>query len=166
MGGKTQSYVAIGLKLAQYLSLKINLQRCCKLLSLPSMLSKINWDALGITASIACAIHCAVLPLLLTSLPVFGINIIDNLVFEYGMILLALGVGGWSLYHGYRRHHHQRLPLIIFGLGMALLFAKELFHDWKLWFLIPAVVAITIAHFINFRYCRAANHCHASDCNH
>ena len=130
------------------------------------MLSKINWDALGITASIACAIHCAVLPLLLTSLPVFGINIIDNLAFEYGMILLALGVGGWSLYHGYRRHHHQRLPLMIFGLGMALLFSKELFHDWKLWFLIPAVITITIAHYINFRYCRAANHCHASDCNH
>ena len=130
------------------------------------MLSKINWDALGITASIACAIHCAVLPLLLTSLPVFGINIIDNLAFEYGMILLALGVGGWSLYHGYRRHHHQRLPLMIFGLGMALLFAKEIFHDLKLWFLIPAVITITIAHYINFRYCRAANHCHASDCNH
>ena len=30
---------------------------------------KINWDALGIATSLACAIHCAVLPLLLTSLP-------------------------------------------------------------------------------------------------
>jgi hypothetical protein len=95
-----------------------------------------------------------------------GVNIIDNLAFEYGMILLALAVGGWSLYHGYRRHHHQRLPLMIFGLGMALLFAKEILHDWKLWFLIPAVIAITIAHYVNFRYCRAANHCHTSDCNH
>ena len=130
------------------------------------MLSKINWDALGITASVACAIHCAVLPLLLTSLPVLGVNIIDNLAFEYGMILLALGIGGWSLFHGYRLHHHQRLPLMIFGLGMALLFAKEFLHDWKLWFLIPAVIAISIAHYINFRYCRAANHCHTSDCNH
>ena len=130
------------------------------------MFSKINWDALGITASVACAIHCAVLPLLLTSLPVFGINIIDNLAFEYGMILLALGIGGWSLYHGYKHHHHQRLPLLVFGLGMVLLLAKEIFHEWKLLFLIPAVIAIVIAHFVNFRYCRAANHCHTSDCNH
>ena len=130
------------------------------------MLSKINWDALGITASVACAIHCAVLPLLLTSLPVFGVNIIDNLAFEYGMIILAMGIGGWSLYHGYRRHHHLRLPLLMFGLGISLLFAKEVLHDWKLWFLIPAVIAIVIAHFVNFRYCRQANHCHTSDCNH
>jgi len=130
------------------------------------MFSKINWDALGITASVACAIHCAVLPLLLTSLPVFGVNIIDNLAFEYGMIILAMGIGGWSLLHGYRRHHHQRLPLLIFGLGISLLFAKEVLHDFKFWFLTPAVTAIVTAHFINFRYCRQANHCHAADCNH
>jgi len=142
------------------------LQPCCNRVSLPSMFSKINWDALGITASVACAIHCAVLPLLLTSLPVFGVNIIDNLAFEYGMIILAMGIGGWSLLHGYRRHHHQRLPLLIFGLGISLLFAKEVLHDFKFWFLIPAVTAIVTAHFINFRYCRQANHCHAADCNH
>ena len=142
------------------------MQPCCNRVSLPSMFSKINWDALGITASVACAIHCAVLPLLLTSLPVFGVNIIDNLAFEYGMIILAMGIGGWSLLHGYRRHHHQRLPLLIFGLGISLLFAKEVLHDFKFWFLIPAVTAIVTAHFINFRYCRQANHCHAADCNH
>ena len=38
---------------------------------------KINWDAFGIAASVACAIHCAVLPLILSSLPLFGINIIE-----------------------------------------------------------------------------------------
>ena len=130
------------------------------------MLSKINWDALGITASVACAIHCAVLPLLLTSLPIFGVNIINNLAFEWGMIVLAMSIGGWSLYHGYTKHHHQRLPLLIFGLGIALLCAKEVFHNLKLWFLVPAVIAIIFAHYINFRYCRAANHCHAADCNH
>ena len=50
---------------------------------------KMNWDALGISASIACAIHCAILPLFLTSLPVFGIEIINNELFEISMIVLA-----------------------------------------------------------------------------
>ncbi|HNE92671.1 MAG TPA: MerC domain-containing protein, partial [Chitinophagaceae bacterium] len=50
------------------------------------MAFKINWDALGISTSIACAIHCAVLPLVVTSLPLFGINIIHNLWFEFSMI--------------------------------------------------------------------------------
>ncbi len=62
---------------------------------------RINWDALGIATSLACAIHCALLPLFLSSLSLFGINIINNLLFEAGMILLAFGIGGYSLYHGY-----------------------------------------------------------------
>ena len=45
---------------------------------------KINYDALGIAASVACAIHCAVLPLLMSSLPILGINIINNVFFEIG----------------------------------------------------------------------------------
>jgi len=38
---------------------------------------------------LACAIHCALLPLILTSLPLFGVELIDNIAFEYGMIVLA-----------------------------------------------------------------------------
>lgn len=56
-------------------------------------LFKINWDALGVTVSVACAIHCAVLPLVLSSLPLFGVNIIENQLFEFGMIGLAFAVG-------------------------------------------------------------------------
>ncbi|MCH5600168.1 MerC family mercury resistance protein [Niabella ginsengisoli] len=33
------------------------------------MKNRFNWDALGITTSILCAIHCAVLPLFLVALP-------------------------------------------------------------------------------------------------
>jgi hypothetical protein len=36
---------------------------------------KVNWDGLGIFTSIACAIHCGVLPFVLPALPLFGINI-------------------------------------------------------------------------------------------
>ena len=64
---------------------------------------RINWDALGISASIACAIHCALLPLILSSLPLFGINIIHHLGFEIGMIALAFAIGSYSMYHGYKR---------------------------------------------------------------
>lgn len=130
------------------------------------MAIKINWDALGVTTSLACAIHCAVLPLLLTSLPVFGINVIHNPFFEYFMIFLALGIGVYSLYHGFRKHHHRLAPLLIFLLGIGLLFAKQRWHSVELWLMIPAVVAIIAAHFYNFHYCKKANHCHSTDCDH
>jgi MerC mercury resistance protein len=50
------------------------------------MFKKWNWDAIGIGASLACAIHCALLPLFFSSLPLMGINILHNTQFELGMI--------------------------------------------------------------------------------
>ncbi len=130
------------------------------------MNGKINWDAIGITTSLACAIHCALLPMFLSSLPLFGVNIIENISFEIGMIVLAFVIGAYSLFHGKKKHHHSWLPLLIFGTGIALLFAKMLWHEWRLYFLVPAVVAIVSAHYLNYRLCRGHNHAHADDCDH
>lgn len=127
---------------------------------------KINWDAVGITASIACAIHCALLPLILTSLPLFGINIINNVSFEFGMIFLALCVGSYSLYHGYKKHHHRWLPLIVFFSGFTFLILKQLFSIYEVWLLVPAVILIVSAHILNYRFCRVHDHAHAEDCDH
>jgi MerC mercury resistance protein len=124
---------------------------------------KINWDAIGIATSIACAIHCALLPLVLTSLPLFGVNIINNLLFELCMILLAFCIGGYSLYHGWKKHHHSFLPLIIFCGGMLLLFGKQMWHSYELFLLIPAVLCIVSAHYLNFRLCRFHNHAYQDD---
>jgi hypothetical protein len=130
------------------------------------MLRKLNWDALGIGASLACAIHCAAMPLFLTSLPVFGVELIDNPAFEYFMIFLAMAIGSFALIHGYRKHHHSITPLLIFMCGMLLLFAKQKWHEYQLWILPFAVILIVTAHLLNFRFCRVHNHAHSDDCNH
>ena len=116
-----------------------------------SMHIKINWDALGIATSIACAIHCALLPILLTSLSIFGIELIDNRLFEMGMIILAFAIGSYAFYHGWKHHHKSILPFLIFCLGIGCLFAKQVWHQWQLWFLVPAVLLIVTAHYINFK---------------
>jgi len=127
---------------------------------------RINWDALGITTSLACAIHCALLPLFLTSLPLFGTNIIHNTFFEAGMIGLAFCIGSFSLYHGFKRHHHSWFPIVIFSLGFIFLVLKQFFHDHETWLLIPAVILIISAHFMNYKFCRVHNHAHTDDCDH
>lgn len=118
---------------------------------------RINYDALGIAASVACAIHCAILPLVLSSLPFFGINIINNTSFEFLMIFLALFIGLYSLTHGYKKHHHKILPIVLFSLGIILLFLKQFYHNHLLIFLIPAVVLIVSAHWLNYRSCRKSS---------
>ena len=130
------------------------------------MKSKVNWDALGIGASLACAIHCALLPLFLSSLPLFGINIIHNIFFEVGMVVLALLVGSYALYHGYRKHHHSLLPLSLFFAGFIFLVLKLFFIAYETWLLVPGVILIVTAHLINYKSCRVHNHAHADDCEH
>jgi uncharacterized membrane protein YoaK (UPF0700 family) len=127
---------------------------------------KINWDAFGIAASVACAIHCAVLPLILSSLPLFGVNIIENQGFEFIMIALAFVVGVYSLYHGRKKHHHSYYPMLLFAAGISLLFIKSMLHSHSLMLLLPAVTLVVIAHYLNYKLCRVHNHAHDDDCNH
>jgi len=120
---------------------------------------KINWDALGIGTSIACAIHCAILPIMLSSLPILGINIIHNLFFEWGMIALAFVVGSYSLFHGYIKHHRSFGSVIIFSVGFIFLVLKQFFPQFEYLFLTIAVVLIISAHYHNYRLC------HQSKCS-
>lgn len=140
------------------------MQQCCYFCSL--MKFKINWDALGITTSVLCAIHCAVLPLFLASLPLFGINIIENMAFEIVMIGIAFIIGGYALLHGYRWHHHKILPLLLFMSGIVFLVLKQIYLQYHNMLLVPAVIFIILGHVLNYRFCRVHNHAHKDDCNH
>ena len=142
------------------------MQHCCSGLSLPIMKIQINWNAVGVSASVACAIHCALMPLFITSLPLFGINILDNIYFEAGMILVALLIGWLTLFHGFRKHHHKLSPLYLFIAGMILLIVKHFFTNNTVWLVVLSSALIITAYYLNWKYCRMAKHCHSTDCNH
>lgn len=131
-----------------------------------AMIRKINWDALGVTTSLLCAIHCAVLPLLFSSLPFLGIDFVKDKGFEYGMIGLAFLIGVVALSHGYRRHHHKLFPVFIFTAGFIFLVSKEWLPHLEIPFLIMAVSLILLAHYLNYQQCRRHGHCPKDDCKH
>lgn len=79
------------------------------------------------------------------------------------MIAVAFLIGLHALLHGYQKHHRNKAPLIIFSTGISFLLAKQIWHDWELWFLVPAVVFMVAAHYVNYRLLRFA---HGSDGNH
>ena len=108
---------------------------------------------MGIATSLACAIHCALLPILMTSLPLFGVNIIHNTFFEWGMIGLAFVVGSYSLFHGFVKHHRNYTPILIFSGGFIFLVLKQFVPDFEYLFLTLAVAMIIIAHYYNYRLC-------------
>lgn len=119
------------------------------------MAFKINWDAVGVTASLACAIHCAILPIAFTHLSLLGVNLIHNNVFEYLMIFMSLLIGVYSIWHGYKTHHNKKFPFILLAIGFIFLLLKQEWHNYKNWLLIIAVLFITTAHYLNYKYCHA-----------
>ena len=142
------------------------LQHSCTELSLQIMKIQINWNALGVSAGLACAIHCALLPLFVTTLPLFGVNILDNVYLESGMIAVAFLIGSFTLWHGYKKHHHKLSPLVLFIAGMLLLILKHYFPANIFWLIIPSSILIVLAYYLNWKFCRKAKHCHSTDCNH
>jgi hypothetical protein len=45
----------------------------------------------------------------------------------------SFAIGSVSLAHGYRKHHRSYMPVLLFTIGILLLFAKQLWHDYQFW---------------------------------
>ena len=122
------------------------------------------FDRLGATGSLLCAIHCALLPVLIALLPSLGISAALAPSFEAGFVLFATLFGLAVLVSSYRRHRAVRaLGLLIPGLlvlWVGVLY-PPLHHS-----VVPHAVAMTfggtlvgLAHLANLRL----NHGHVHD---
>ncbi|MDQ6756856.1 MAG: MerC domain-containing protein [Bacteroidota bacterium] len=98
---------------------------------------------------------------MVSTLPIFGINIIHNSYFEWGMIIIAFLVGSYSLFHGYIKHHRNNFPVLLFSLGFTFLILKQFFSHQEYLLLFFAVCLILSAHILNFKYCRQSRFCNS-----
>lgn len=116
-------------------------------------------DSIGMTASALCAIHCAVVPLLLTFLPLVGLGFLANPMVEWSMIILALILGVSSIFLSYFRTHKRVLPLLLLLLGFAIIICGHMFiTGWVEGVVVPiGGFTIAIAHYINFKYVGACD---------
>lgn len=122
-----------------------------------NILKRMSLDTIGIGASLACAVHCALLPLLITVLPLLGSHILENEKLEYGLLSFSFVVGCLSLGRGYFRHHRRIAPLLIFAAGFALLLGGHFGIAGGYWE--PVVIfigaaGVTGAHILNLRRCK------------
>ncbi|PSL49541.1 MerC mercury resistance protein [Chitinophaga niastensis] len=125
-----------------------------------NILRKMNLDTLGIGASLICAVHCALLPLLLTVLPLLGSHMLENEKLEYGLLSLSFLIGCVALGRGYFRRHRRMVPLLLFAVGFALLMTGHFLYAAGWW--PPVIIAIgaaiiTGAHMLNLRKCKQCN---------
>jgi hypothetical protein len=111
-------------------------------------------DRMGVIASTVCAIHCALLPLVIALLPMTGLNFLSYPIVEYGMIFTAAIIGLFSLGMSFMRIHKRVWPLLLFFAGLATIsFSHAEFTGWAEGSLVASGgMLIVIAHFLNSRY--------------
>ncbi len=113
-------------------------------------------DFIGFSTSIACAIHCALLPFMISTLPFLGLGFLDNPWVEYSIILLSLFLALYALAHGYLRHHKKTLPINIVSVGFLLIGIGQTWSHAELEFILTpfGAVLIGLAHYVNWRLIR------------
>ena len=106
------------------------------------------WDQLGIGTSLLCAIHCTVLPLFASSIPILGINVLENKWLEVLTIFLSF-LFGFSAILRKNAGRKTKFPVAVFVTGFIALVANQAVEGLE-WVLIPfATLFIVTAHLLN-----------------
>lgn len=81
---------------------------------------RLDLDRIGASASALCALHCLLTGLAMGVLPLLGIAFIASPIVDLAMISVAVLVGAWALWNGYRRHQSVA-PAIVYATGLAMI---------------------------------------------
>jgi len=125
-------------------------------------------DRVGVVASAACAVHCLLVPVLLSFSSVFAHFIPGEESTHRTLAVLVAAVGALALGSGYRKHQ-QRAPFVLMACGLSLIVFTAVWGDD-----LPnhaAEVAITVmgsccmiaAHRLNHTFCRRCVTCCEGD---
>lgn len=118
-------------------------------------------DRIGMTGSLLCAVHCAVLPILFVVLPSVGLSLLLNDGVELAFVVFATLVGTISLLRGFRSHR-VALALVLLVPGLGLLWAGVRWPPLHAAVVPHALTMalggglVAVAHYLNLRYTRAA----------
>lgn len=120
-------------------------------------------DRVGATASFLCAIHCALLPFVLTLLPLLGLGFLASHRFERWFVVFAAALALIALVSGYRRHRHA-MPLRLAMPGLVLLLLGVTWAEAYPLALHATLVTcggllLASAHFVNLWIDRRPGHC-------
>ena len=126
-------------------------------------------DKAGAMASFLCAIHCAVMPLVITLLPLLGLGFLASEPVEWALLAASATLGSLSLCLGFRQHRSRRAFMVL-GIALALLVAGRIFHEnhfgiWGPVLMVLGGLTMMSAHLLNHRLCHACTRCSSHDCH-
>lgn len=125
-------------------------------------------DKAGATASFLCAIHCAIMPFVITVLPLLGLGFLSSEPVEWALLASSGTLGTLSLCAGYREHR-KRGVFAVLAVALALLVAGRILHHQPLGYMGPVLMVcggftMMGAHLINRLLCRSCRVCSDHGC--
>jgi MerC mercury resistance protein len=120
-------------------------------------------DRLGMTASLACAAHCAAMPALIVLFPIFSLSFLAKENMEWLLAVVSFGIGSLSLLPSYARRHRRLRPILLFAFGAGMIVTIKLTADAGARLETPVMTSgmllISLAHWLNLRLCRSCAAC-------
>lgn len=126
-------------------------------------------DKAGMTASFLCAVHCALMPLVVTLLPLLGLTFLASEPIEWGLLAASATLGTLSLCLGFKEHR-SRGVFAILGLALALLVMGRISHShgvggWSVALMVTGGFMMMGAHILNHYLCRSCRRCSSHECH-
>ena len=117
-------------------------------------------DRLGIWASVACAVHCLLTPLLLSFSAVFVHFLPGEEAVHRRLAVLVAGSAAVALFYGFRKHRRKRV-LLLMAAGLTLIIGTAWFghrisnHVLEVGITLVGSAMLITAHRLNHTFCRA-----------
>ena len=120
-------------------------------------------DKLAIGLSVACAIHCLFLPLMVLTLPSIAALNLDNEAFHMWMVVAVIPCSIYALFLGCKEHSRYQLVFLAFSglvmLVLALVLGEEQIGEaGEKIMTVAGAALIALGQWLNFRLCRATDH--------
>ena len=110
-------------------------------------------DLAGMGLSVACAIHCLVTPVLLSTVSVLGFEFLGHEGFESGMIAAIALLAGFTFINGFRMHGKKgHFFLGVIGLAIFLLVRPFVDHSLEPFATLLGGTAFVLGHFLNRKW--------------
>lgn len=123
-------------------------------------------DRVGVWASVACAVHCALLPVALALVPTLGLGAFALVDIDQAFVVFATVLGVTTLTLGYRRHRgFAAWALLLAGLALVWANTFTALHDHSVWHAVMMTgggLLIAAAHLMNLRLSHRSTLCSVS----
>ena len=120
--------------------------------------ASINNDKIAIGLSIACVIHCFLVPSFIILSPAFLSIELDNELIHYLMLFLVFPISMIALSNGFK--NHKMISYFLIGMtGLLILISAVLFgesilgHTGEKALTLIGAIILSIAHYKNFKTC-------------